>query len=199
MSASRHPQLIKWQCWRRWLRTAEARRLIVRRWRRRMRQRVGQHSAGGDMKDQNQGGDDAERRDAQRRPVTQTGSWGSRLSCGRRARARYFRGHFDCSFRCLGIPPRASGAAPAPARPSNAGAGEARGSPRGAASDAAPRGCAQRIPCASCAAPARLQRSKYASLMPRVGVCFARAKMSARATKRCEIVHRAFIARDKWT
>jgi hypothetical protein len=35
--------------------------------------------------------------------------------------------------------------------------------------------------------------------MPRVGVCFARAKMSARATKRCEIVHRAFIARDKWT
>ncbi|MEH2551783.1 hypothetical protein V1283_008428 [Bradyrhizobium sp. AZCC 2262] len=34
--------------------------------------------------------------------------------------------------------------------------------------------------------------------MPRVLV-FRAGKMSARAKKACEIVHRFFVARDKWT
>ena len=163
-----------------------------------MRLRMTEHGAACDMEDKYEDGDDGESSDAGRRYVTRIHSWHSGALGGWRRQARYFHRHFGCSFRFVGIPAHSSRDGSGPVPPSNDGSGAAPVSRRGAANGAAFRAGAQRSPCDSRAAWARL-RWKYASLMPRVLVCVRAGKMSASARKPYEIVHRSFAARDKWT
>jgi hypothetical protein len=138
----------------------------------------------------------AEPANTRRRYVTRIEAQRPEMCCDRRGRADYFRG-FEDSFRFSEIP--ASGDEPGPGRPSSDGDGAAPVSRRGAASDEAPPGDARRNPCVRCAASACRQRREYALQMPACWIVCRAGKMSASASKRCEIVHSCFVRRDKWT
>ena len=169
-------QLVVWQRRCGGPRIRRTLRLLVRRSNRRMRMRAIEHVATDDMEDQYEDGDDGERSETERRYVTRIHSWHSGAPGGWRRRACYFRGHFGCSFRFVGIPAHASRDESEPARQSNDGNGATPVSRCGAASGEALRACMQRNPCASCAAWARLRRSECASLMPRVLVGASRGQ-----------------------
>jgi hypothetical protein len=135
-------RLVKRQCRHRRLCIRRTLRFLVLRSNRRMCLRVTEHGAACNMEDQYEDSDDGERGDAERRYVTRIHFWGSGALGGWRRQACYFRGHFGCSFRFVGIPAHASRDGSEPARQSNDGNGAAPVSPRGAASGEALRACA---------------------------------------------------------
>src|SRR5438132_13495257 len=104
-----------------------------------MRLRMTEQVAASDMQDHDEDSDDGERSDAERRYVRRIHSWYSGAPGGWRRRARYFRGHFGCSFRFVGIPAHASRDESEPARQSNDGNGATPVSRRGAATGVALR------------------------------------------------------------
>src|SRR5437868_9975132 len=104
-----------------------------------MRMRAIEHVAIGDMEDQYEDGDDGERSETERRYLTRIHSWHSGAPGEWRRRACYFRRHFGCSFRFVGIPALASRDGLEPARQSNDGNGATPVSRRGAAGGVALR------------------------------------------------------------